>query len=289
MPTFRWMDTDSGAAKTSRWNTAAEGAAPREAWYCASWTERTELTGDVLEDLRQRFWPGVEATFDETLTINGVPLLRLTLPKQFVPHFVTDDKTFYLYKAASALTVVDFGRLWGGPVAETIRRASPMTMMGDVRAAVALHETPAPRGVLRAEQERVEASRLDPITAEVEPIPERPSYRIVERMHGFGPLPSESRVYEGFRPSNPTCVPEADAASDASSSSALSDALAPFGTDDDADEDVPPVPMATEENGARDKPAAPPVDSRHLALMILSTACGFAAIVAIAYFVLSLD
>lgn len=267
---FRWMEMASGMAKTSRWSTAANGAAPREAWYHGPRLGRTELTDDVLNELRRTFWSGVEVKFDETLTINGVPLLRVTLPRQFLPHFEADETTFYLYKAIAPNVVVDFGKLWGGPLAETILRASPMTMNGDVRGVVAIDETPAPRGVIRAEQARAEALRQDPVTTEVEMIPERPPPRIVERLRGVDHS-HEPHEYHAVRPSNPTCIPEADAVPDAPSSGAIESALAIFGGNGDANDDVPPVrsrsstpPVAEDEQVVLDRS---PVDYGYVAIM----------------------
>lgn len=258
---FRWMDTASGMAKTAKWSNASNGATPREAWYYGPRLGRTELTPDFLEVLRQTFWSGVEAKLDETLTINGVPLLRVTLPKKFVPHFVSDDTTFYLYKAISALVVVDFGQVWGGPVAEKIRRASPMTMMGDVRSNVALDDTPAPRGVLRAEQQRAEANRLDPITTEVEVIPERSPPRIAARLRGDDGT-RKPQVHYAVRPSNPTCVPEADVSPDASNPRAITSALKLFEANETDGDDVavvrPVQPKPTAPTTEFDDPFAAP-------------------------------
>ncbi len=172
---FQWMRTDSCDAKASRWNTVANGAAPRETWYYGPRIGRTEMTDALRADIRRAFGPSVDAKFDETLVINGAPLLRVTLPGKFVPHFDADDTTFYLYKAVSALTVVDFGRQWGGPLAEPAFRASPMTKM------VAGDEVPSPRAVLRKDLDRAEFASQGPVTTEVEPVPDQPAPRIVER------------------------------------------------------------------------------------------------------------
>ncbi len=196
----RWMNVDSDDAKTSRWNTAVGGDAPRQAWYYGPRIGKTALTPEFLETLRRVFWAGVDAKLDDALVINGIPLLRVTLPRKFVPHFNADDTTFYLYKAVSSLTIVDFGQLWGEPRAVERRRASPMTMVGNVGLVMDPADMPAPQGVLRAEQSRAERITppefpQDPVTTEVEPLAPP---KITERARPAVPSPRDVDLPEGI-------------------------------------------------------------------------------------------
>jgi len=257
------MEAHSAGAKESRWNTAANGAVPREAWYYGPRLGRTELTPEFLESLRRTFWPGVELKIDESLTINGVPFLRVTLPRKFVPHFDADDTTFYLYKAASALTVVDFGQLWGDTRAEASRRASPKTMMGDVGLTVDPSDMPAPRGVLRAEQARAEETREDPVTTEVEPVPDRSSLRIVERERSPGRSRDE-RELPSDPPSGQTLIPPV--AADDPVVSPTDSAWAAFGGNEPSE---PVVPVEPKPSSAPSASGVPPVDYAHLVMMLI--------------------
>lgn len=263
---FQWKRMDSGGAKESRWNTAANGAVPREAWYYGPRLGRTELTPAFEEALRRTFWPGVELKIDESLAISGVPLLRVTLPGKFVPHFDADDTTFYLYKAASALTVVDFGQLWGGPRAEAKRRASPMTMMGDVGLTVDPRDMPAPRGVLRAEQSRAEEMRQDPVTTEVDPLPDRSSLKIIERVR-----PTSGRLDARDLPAEPvsgqTLIPPVDADDPVVSSADPS--WEAFGGNDPSE---PVAPARPKPDDPPSPPVVPPVDYAHAAVMAVLVA-----------------
>lgn len=192
---FRWMDWDSGDAKTSRWNTAASGAPPREAWYYGSRFGRVELTPEFLETLRRTFWSDVDAKYDETLAIDGVPLLRVTLPRKFVPHFDAEFTGFFLYKAASSLTVVDFGKLWGGPIAEAPRHETSVEAAPDADLPPDPTDTPAPGALLRAEPPSDDLSQ-DPVTVEVEPLPPK----ITERVRAVVPSPRDVDLPEDRAP-----------------------------------------------------------------------------------------
>ncbi len=259
---FRWMDTDSDAVKISRWGTAAKDAVPREVWYHGPRSGRTELTEAFLESLRLQLWDakkprliaGIDVKLDETLTINGVPMLRITMPGRFVPTIASDVIIFYAYKVAAGIVVLDFGRLLGGPVAEEHRRASPLTRirMGDI----AFDEAPAPRGVIVSERARAEAkaARTDSVAAEVESIFERPPPRVIGRFRRHHGL-REPQVYYAVRPSYPTCVPETPAASDALNSRAANAALSLFGQDDR--DDTPVSPGSRPTPAEPDKPAVP--------------------------------
>lgn len=298
---FRWMETASGMAKTSRWSTAGNGALPREAWYYGPRLGRTELTEDFLDRLRLELWgakrarviAGIDAKLDESLTINGVPMLRVTMPGRFVPHFDADETTFYLYKAVAGGTVVDFGRLWGGPVADERRRESPLTRMG----IIAADETPSPRGVIVAERARAEADAMhtDPVTTEVEAIPDRPPPRIAARLRGDDGS-REPQAHHAVRPSNPTCVPEADDSPDASNPRGITSALRLFETNEaDGDDDVarPVRPKPTAPTTEPDDPFAatdaPPVNYGYVAAMSSLVAMILVGLCYAAWTFLSLD
>ena len=276
---FRWMNTDSGMAKSSRWSTAASGAVPREAWYCGPRLGKTELTDGFLECIRLELWgerkprviAGVDAKLDETLTINGVPMLRITMPGRFVPHFVADETTFYLYKAVVGNVVVDFGLQWGGPVAETHRRAAPMTHMDNVGNVIAFDEAPAPRGVIVAERARAEteAMRTDPVTTEVEMIQDRPPPRIAARLRGDDGS-REPTDHHAVRPANPTRVPVADSVLATGDVRAIDSAMSPFGSDNDDDPEPVLAPRQSPAPTEPDEPAedvAPPVSYGYVAVM----------------------
>ena len=257
--TYDWMDASSDAAKWAEWKTAMRGAAPHEAWYFSPGFDRFASADALYEAMRLALWGetkprvirNVDAKVEESRTIDGIPLIRVSMPEKFVPRFEAAGSTFYLYSAIVGDTEIDFARMWNGLRATRSRTAARQTIMGDVSQLVGADEMPVPRGVLRAASRRADAPAANPVTAEVVPFP---SPRIVERPHPVVRARPPEELPVPREPS-PTMVPD-HAGSTSVSDGSVWDLFA----GDEVGTPVSPVPPRVVSAVVADEP--PPYDPR---------------------------
>lgn len=161
-----WRDVESDEAKRRRWKVAAGEGPPHQAWYYAPGFKAETFGTAFLAALRTVFWspakgrvtPGMDVKADPSNTLDGVPVLRVTMPDRLVEHFTYAEQTFVLCRAMRGDIEVDFIREWDG--LSRRQMASSPTIMGDVSTLLGGADLPTPAALLRNDRGRVEGTAV---------------------------------------------------------------------------------------------------------------------------------
>lgn len=173
-----WMHHDdvTDTAKERAWQALAGNQPPQRAWYYSS-TFREEALGGLLPQLRDVFWgPGksrvskdVDVKVEHLTVLQGVPILRVSMPQRLVASFAVGTTVFVLYKAMVGDKTLDFGQAWGG-LRGAVHNGSH-TVLGDIGHMVAGDDAPPPAAILRkAEQATSPSPPAIPRPSRAEPV-----------------------------------------------------------------------------------------------------------------------